>query len=327
MNSIGNILNERIMLLDGAMGTMIQRLALDEATFRGNIFTQHDYLLQGCYDVLNLTAPHIVEKIHSQYLDAGADIIKTNTFNANAVSLGEYHLHEYVTEINHAAVSIARRVANQYTTLTPNRPRLVAGTVGPTCKSCSVASSYNIELYNLLVESYTEQITALIAAGVDILLIETICDLHNALAALQAAEQAMAHTGCNLPIMLSITTTEGGTLLSGHSLDEFVAALSNAPILSVGINCSYGAKAILPPLRTLSRTAPYYISAHPNAGLPDEIGKYKQQATDMVEIMKAYIEEGLVNIVGGCCGTTPELTALLSHAIEEASPRIIPNKQ
>lgn len=320
MSDINHILNERILVLDGAMGTMIQQYSPNEATFRGERFAQHDTNLHDCYDVLSITAPEMIEQIHCQYLNAGADIITTNTFNANAISLAHYNLQDKASEINCAAATLACRVANYYTKVTPNKPRFVAGSVGPTSINCTVTPSHT----ERLLEAYIEQMTALITGGVDIVLIETICDLNNALVALQAASYAIKHTGRRIPIMLSITTTTNGTMLSGHSLEKFLSSISHYAPLSVGINCSHGVLSILPHLRSLNMTAPYYISAHPNAGLPNENGVYDITAHDMVATMKPYISERLVNIIGGCCGTTPQLTTLLCQAVKGITPRQIP---
>ena len=317
MSDIEHILNERILVLDGAMGTMIQRFSLSEATFHGHRFARHDSSMHDCYEVLNITAPGMIEQIHCQYLDAGADIITTNTFNANALSLAAYNLQEQVCEINLSAATLARQLADKYTALNLNKPRFVAGSVGPTSINCTVMPSYT----ERLLKAYIDQMTALIAGGVDTLFVETICDLNNAQVALHAAEYAMKRTQRTIPIMLSITTTPEGTMLSGHTLDAFVAAVSQAPILSIGINCSYGAATLLPQLRTLSHIAPYYISTHPNAGIPNQAGRYPLTAAYMAKVMQSFINEGLVNIIGGCCGTTPELTTLLCQAVREITPR------
>ena len=323
MSDIEHILNERILVLDGAMGTMIESYKPNEAHFRGERFAKHDTNLHGCYDILNITAPHIIEQTHRQYLDAGADIITTNTFNSNAISLAAYNLEEIACEINRTAAILACRIADYYTQSTPDKPRFVAGSVGPTTISCSTVAS-NTET---LLKAYSEQITALIAGGVDILLVETICDLNNALIALQAAESAMKQAGRYVPIMLSITTSTDGRMLSGHSLDNFLSSVCHTSLLSVGINCSLSASHILPHLRDWSNKTPCYISAHPSAGLPNEVGVYNTTAHEMVTAMQPYITERLVNIIGGCCGTTPELTARLCQTVKGVTPRIPTRKQ
>ena len=325
MNNIGNILDKRILLLDGAMGTMIQNYAPDETTFRGARFANHDINLLGCYDVLNITAQDIVKDIHSAYLDAGADIITTNTFNANAISLARYNLQEYTTEINLSAASLARDIADNYTALNPDKPRFVAGSVGPIFIGSTQSVSTD-EDYAQLKDAYTQQITALIIGGVDVLLIETICEPYIAHTAIHAAEKVMKQTHCTIPIMLSVTTTPSGTMVSRETLANFIKSISHANILSVGINCSYGAMEILPHLRTLAQIAPHYISVHPNAGIPDKTGAYPHTTEEMFHIMQTFIQEELVNIIGGCCGTTPQLTALLSHAVEGATPHLSPNQ-
>ena len=326
MSDIGNILGKRILVLDGAMGTMIQRYAPDEATFRGAYFARHNTQLLGCYDILNITAPHIINEIHCAYLDAGADIITTNTFNANALSLAPYNLQEHVSEINISAATLARQLADKNTTHNPDKQRWVAGSVGPTALNCSTSEADADKTFALLADTYTTQMEALIAGGVDLLLVETICNLTTAQAALYAVDCAMKRTQRTIPIMLSITTTPEGTMLSGHTLDAFVTAVSRASILSVGINCSYGAATLLPQLRTLSRIAPCYISVHPGAGIPDSSGVYHTTDANTADSMKSFIDEGLVNIVGGCCGTTPQLTALLCQATQGATPRRLPTQ-
>jgi 5-methyltetrahydrofolate--homocysteine methyltransferase len=304
MKRLEDIIAERILILDGAMGTSL--------IARGN---------KGVLELLNVEAPGVVEQLHEEYLQAGADIITTNTFNANALSLAPYNLQEHVSEINLSAATLARQLADKYTTHNPDKQRWVAGSVGPTALNCNSSEVDADKTFALLADAYTTQMEALIAGGVDLLLVETICNLTTAQAALHAAECAMKRTQRTIPIMLSITTTPEGTMLSGHTLDAFVTAVSRAPILSVGINCSYGAATLLPQLRTLSRIAPCYISTHPNAGIPDEAGRYKTTANDMAKVMRTFIDEGLVNIVGGCCGTTPQLTALLCQATQGATPR------
>ena len=324
-HDIRKLLDRRILLLDGAMGTMIQQHAPDEALFRGNLFTHSEVPLKGCNDLLSLTAPHLIERIHEAYLQAGADIIETNTFNANAISLADYHLQEYVTRINRDAAALARRVAQRFTENNPLKPRFVAGSVGPTSKTCSISSrveepAYRDITFDELAAAYETQMTALIEGGVDILLIETIFDSLNAKAALYAAQRAMEATGRITPIMLSVTITESGRLLSGQTLEAFITSVSHAPILSIGLNCSFGATDMLPHLRRLAMKAPFYISAYPNAGLPNRMGGYDQTPQAMLHAMQPFFEERLVNIVGGCCGTTPEHISLIAQATATASP-------
>lgn len=324
-DTIKRLLQQRILILDGAMGTMIQRYATDESDFRGNRFQQHDINLKGCNDILCITAPHIITRIHNEYLTAGADIIETNTFNANAISLADYDLQQYVTEINLQAATLARQAADEFNRLTPDKPRFVAGSVGPTNKMCSMSPhvdnpAFRDITFDTLVAAYTEQITALIQGGIDLLLIETIFDTLNAKAAIYAAEAAMQATDCTLPIMLSITLTESGRLLSGQTIEAFLTSVAHAPLLSVGLNCSFGAADMLHHLQLLARQAPYFISAYPNAGLPNIAGGYDETLQQMIATMQPYFTQQLVNIVGGCCGTTPQYTALLAECATQYTP-------
>ena len=324
MQTLKQILDQRILILDGAMGTMIQRYGLNEQDFRGPQFAHAEVELKGNNDLLCLTAPHIIDEIHRAYLEAGADIIETNSFNANAISMVDYRLESAVREINLAAARIARRAADDYST--PEKPRFVAGSVGPTNKSCSMSPDMeNPALRNLdfdtLVQAYREQIAALIEGGIDILLIETIFDTLNAKAALFAARQAMEVCGKGLPVMLSVTVTESGRTLSGQTLEAFLTAVSHTELLSVGLNCSFGAREMKPWLQRLAAIAPCYVSAYPNAGLPNQLGEYDETPLSMAVQIKEFIDEGLVNIVGGCCGTTPEHIACYQNLIADASPR------
>ena len=322
---LNDILSRRVLILDGAMGTMIQRRALEEKDFRGNRFADSKRELRGCNDVLSLTAPQVIAEIHEAYLAAGADMIETNTFNANAISLAEYGLESHVGEINRTAAQIARRAADNYSA--PGQPRFVAGSVGPTGKTCSMSPRVDDPAFrdldfDTLVAAYTEQMCSLMEGGVDVLLLETVFDTLNAKAALYAAEEAMAQCCRRVPVMLSVTLTESGRLLSGQTLDAFMASVSHADLFSIGLNCSFGAHEMLSHLRELSRMAPCYVSAYPNAGLPNRQGGYDETAAEMVAAMQSYFDERLVNIVGGCCGTTPEHITLLRQAAGRAMPRI-----
>ncbi|BEG98950.1 methionine synthase [Bacteroides sedimenti] len=324
--TIQQLVSERILILDGAMGTMIQQYNLREEDFRGERFVHIPGQMKGNNDLLCLTRPDVVRDIHRKYLEAGADIIETNTFSSTTVSMADYHVQEYVREINLAAAAIAREVADEYTRLNPDKPRFVAGSIGPTNKTCSMSPDVNNPAfraltYDELAVSYQQQIEALIDGGVDAILIETIFDTLNAKAAIYAAESAMETKGVKLPIMLSVTVADtSGRTLSGQTLDAFLASVQHAPIFSVGLNCSFGAKQLKPYLEGLAARAPYYISAYPNAGLPNSLGKYDQTPEQMAEQVKEYIEEGLVNIIGGCCGTTNEYIAQYSALIEGKVP-------
>lgn len=322
---IEKLLCQRILVLDGAMGTMIQQYLPDEAAYRGNDCSDSHIPLQRCNDLLCITTPHIISTIHEAYLDAGADIIKTNTFNANAILLANYGLQECVYVINFAGAQLARRVADSYMAQNPLKPRFVAGTIGPIGEIYAVQSQDSAAdrlntTFNEYTNAYSKQIEALIDGGVDILLIETILDLCNAQSALHAAKNIMQQRGIALPIMLSVTLSQSGCLLSGESLASFLSWVDQAPILSVGINCSYGAAHILPYLHTLAHRSSHYISLHPGAGLPNNTGGYDDAPADMIATLQPALTEGLVNIVGGCCGTTPEYIALLSQAVKGKSP-------
>ena len=318
-------LENRILVLDGAMGTMIQRYALAEADFRGTLLAEHPQQLKGNNDLLVLTRPDVIRDIHSRYLAAGADIIETCTFNANAISQGEYGCAHLCADINRAAAKLAREMADSYST--PDKPRYVAGSVGPTGRTCSMSPDVeNPALRNvtfdMLVEAYKEQMVALIEGGVDALLCETIFDTLNAKAALCAAEEAMTAVGRKVPVMLSFTIADTqGRILSGQTLEAVLASIAGHDVLSVGLNCSFGARDMKPFLKRLSDMAPYYVSVYPNAGLPNELGEYDQSPAEMASIIKEYVQEGLVNVVGGCCGTTDEFIAQYPSLVDGVEPR------
>lgn len=326
--TIPQLIRERILVLDGAMGTMIQQYNLSEADFRGERFKEAKGQLKGNNDLLCLTRPEVIEDIHRKYLEAGADIIETNTFNATSVSMADYHVEAYCREINLAAARLARRIADEFTALNPEKPRFVAGSVGPTNKTCSMSPDVNNPAFRALTfdelqEAYCEQMEALLEGGVDALLIETIFDTLNAKAAIRAAELSMEKTGRKVPLMLSVTVSDvGGRTLSGQTLDAFLASVEHADIFSIGLNCSFGARQLKPFLERLAARAPYYISAYPNAGLPNTLGQYDQTPEDMAAEVKEYIDEGLVNIIGGCCGTTEKYIAKYQNLIRGVQPRV-----
>ena len=324
--TLTDAIKERILVLDGAMGTMIQKYSLGESDFRGTLLAAHPCALKGNNDLLVLTRPDVISEIHTKYLAAGADIIETCTFNANAISQGEYGCAHLCSEINRHAAQLARKVADEFSTAV--KPRFVAGSVGPTGRTCSMSPDVenpamrNVT-FDMLVEAYREQMTALIEGGVDALLCETIFDTLNAKAALCAADEAMAEAGREVPVMLSFTVADTqGRILSGQTLEAVLASLSGRNLLSVGLNCSFGAREMKPFLKNLSDKASYYVSVYPNAGLPNELGEYDQTPDEMAAIVKEYIDEGLVNIVGGCCGTTDEFIALFPPMVSGAAPRV-----
>ena len=322
-----DLVRRRILILDGAMGTMIQRYNLTEADFRGESFKEIPGQMKGNNDLLCLTRPDIVSDIHRKYLAAGADIIETNSFNATRVSQADYHVEHCVRDINLAAARLARQAADAFST--EEKPRFVAGSVGPTNKTCSMSPdvsnpAYRALTFDDLADAYREQMTALLEGGVDALLIETIFDILNAKAALYAAEQAMEEMGHRVPLMLSVTVSDtAGRTLSGQTLDAFLASVQHADIFSVGLNCSFGARQLKPFLEQLAARAPYYISAYPNAGLPNSLGQYDQTPDDMAREVAEYVREGLVNIIGGCCGTTEEYIARFPALVEGAAPHTL----
>ena len=326
--TIQQLVPERILILDGAMGTMIQQYNLREEDFRSERFAHIPGQLKGNNDLLCLTRPDVVQDIHRKYLEAGADIIETNTFSSTTISMADYHVQEYVREINQTAVKLAREVADEYTALNPDKPRFVAGSVGPTNKTCSMSPdvnnpAYRAVTYDEMADAYQQQMEAMLESGVDALLIETIFDTLNAKAAILAAERAMQATGLKVPVMLSVTVSDtGGRTLSGQTLEAFLASVQHADIFSVGLNCSFGAKQLKPFLEQLAARAPYYISAYPNAGLPNSLGKYDQTPADMAHEVEEYIHEGLINIIGGCCGTTDAYIAEYPALIAGAKPHV-----
>ncbi len=328
MNTIHEIIKERILILDGAMGTMIQQYGLVEQDFRGERFTQQPGVMKGNNDLLCITRPDVIEDIHRKYLEAGADLITTCTFSSQRISMADYHVEDYCREINLAATRIARRLADEYTRATPEKPRFVLGDIGPTNKTLSISPDVNdpalrAVTFDEMADAYAEQIDALIDGGVDALLVETIFDTLNAKAAIYAAERVMESKGKRLPLMLSLTVSDSaGRTLSGQTIEAFLASVQHADIFSVGLNCSFGARQLKPFLHTMAERAPYYISVHPNAGLPNSLGLYDQTPADMAEQMQEFVDEGLVNIIGGCCGTTDEFIARYPAIVEGARPHV-----
>lgn len=322
---IREIVKDRILVLDGAMGTMIQSYGLTEEDFRGSRFMDSGVQMQGNNDMLNITRPDVVLDIHRRYLRAGADIISTNTFSSQRISEADYHLEDVSREMAFEGARLARQAADEFSTT--DKPRFVAGSVGPTNKTCSmspdVSDPARRELtYDQLYEAYTEQMEALVDGGVDVILIETIFDTLNAKVAIDAAASIVREKGRDVPVMLSVTVSDlAGRTLSGQTLDAFLASISSYDIFSVGLNCSFGARQMKPFLAQLSRKAPYYISCHPNAGLPNSLGLYDETADTMAPQIAEYINEGLVNIIGGCCGTTDEFIARYIPLVEGVKPR------
>lgn len=331
--SVSQLLQEgrRVLILDGAMGTMIQRYNLCEDDFRGETFRDWEVRLQGNNDLISLTRSDVLSAIHRAYLEAGADIIEANTFNAQRISQADYHTEGYVGQINRAAARIAISEADRMTHLTPERPRYVAASIGPTNRTLSMSPdvenpAYRAVTFDQMREAYQEQMQVLSEEGVDLFLIETIFDTLNTKAALFAAENVKCLTGRSVPIMLSVTIADAsGRTLSGQTLEAFLASVAhNEDIISVGLNCSFGAEAMIPYLRILAETSPYYISAHPNAGLPDEEGHYTETPEMMAAAVSKFLDEKLVNIVGGCCGSTPDHIRLIAKAASVSAPHVRP---
>ena len=319
-------IKDRILILDGAMGTMIQGYNLTEKDFRGNLELLQMLNYQGNNDMLNLSRPDIIEDIHRRYLEVGADIISTNTFSAQRISQADYHMESFSRDIAYAGAKLARKCADEYSTA--DKPRFVAGSIGPTNKTCSMSPDVSDPAkrdltYDALFDAYSEQVAAMIEGGIDAVLIETIFDTLNAKVAIDASLSEMKKAGIDLPIMLSVTITDlSGRTLSGQTLDAFLASVSSYPIFSVGLNCSFGAEQMRPYLKELAAKAPYYISIHPNAGLPNSMGEYDETAEIMVPRMASFVDEGLVNIIGGCCGTTEEFIAGYVKVVEGKKPHI-----
>ena len=319
-------IKDRILILDGAMGTMIQGYGLTEKDFRGNLELLQMLNYQGNNDMLNLSRPDIIEDIHRRYLEVGADIISTNTFSAQRISQADYHMESFSRDIAFAGAKLARKCADEYSTA--DKPRYVAGSIGPTNKTCSMSPDVSDPAkrdltYDTLFDAYSEQVAAMIEGGIDAVLIETIFDTLNAKVAIDASLSEMKKVGVDLPIMLSVTITDlSGRTLSGQTLDAFLASVSSYPIFSVGLNCSFGAEQMRPYLKELAAKAPYYISIHPNAGLPNSMGEYDETAEIMVPQIASFVDEGLVNIIGGCCGTTEEFIAGYVKVVEGKKPHI-----
>lgn len=319
-------IKDRILILDGAMGTMIQGYNLTEKDFRGNLELLQMLNYQGNNDMLNLSRPDIIEDIHRRYLEVGADIISTNTFSAQRISQADYHMESFSRDIAYAGAKLARQCADEYST--KDKPRYVAGSIGPTNKTCSMSPDVSDPAkrdltYDTLFDAYSEQVAAMIEGGIDAVLIETIFDTLNAKVAIDASLSEMKKAGVDLPIMLSVTITDlSGRTLSGQTLDAFLASVSSYPIFSVGLNCSFGAEQMRPYLKELAAKAPYYISIHPNAGLPNSMGEYDETPEIMVPQMASFVDEGLVNIIGGCCGTTEEFIAGYVKVVEGKKPHL-----
>ena len=321
---------KRILILDGAMGTMIQRHKLQEADYRGERFKDWPCDLKGNNDLLVLTQPDIIRGIHEAYFEAGADIIETNTFNAQTVSMADYGMEALAFEINVAAAKLAREAADKYTALTPEKPRFVAGAIGPTNRTASLSPDVNNPgfrniTFDELVAAYSEQTRGLIEGGVDTILIETVFDTLNAKAAGFAVKETFDAMGVELPLMISGTVTDlSGRNLSGQTPEAFWYSLRHLKPLSIGMNCAFGAEQLRPPIAQISKVADTHVSVYANAGLPNAMGEYDETPESMAAAMRAWAADGLLNIVGGCCGTTPDHIKAIAEAVVPFPPREVP---
>lgn len=327
MSSITRAIQNRILVLDGAMGTMLQRYNFSEGDFRGKRFADFPLPLKGNNDLLSLTQPEAIAEVHRQYFEAGADIVETNTFSGTSIAIADYQMEDLVYELNFESAKIARKVADGFTKNNPQKPRFVAGSIGPTNKTASMSPDVNKPEYRAisfeaLRIAYKEQVEALIDGGVDVLLVETIFDTLNAKAALFAIEEVKEERQIDIPIMVSGTITDAsGRTLSGQTVEAFLTSISHVPLLSVGFNCALGAEQLQPYLQRLSHETHFYTSAHPNAGLPNAFGAYDQSPKEMQKLIEAYLKDGLINIIGGCCGTTPDHIKAIAEVAKLYKPR------
>lgn len=327
MIDIKELLEKRILILDGAMGTMIQRYHLEEKDFRGDRFKDHPHDLQGNNDLLSIVRPDIIEAIHKAYLEAGSDIVETNTFSGTTIAQADYKLEHIVYELNYESAKVARKACDEYTAMDSNKPRFVAGAMGPTNRTASISPDVNNPgfraiTFDELVVAYAQQAKGLIDGGADILLVETVFDTLNCKAALFAIRQVYDEIGKELPIMVSGTITDAsGRTLSGQTAEAFYISVSHADLLSVGLNCALGAKDMRPYLEALSNIATCFISAYPNAGLPNEFGQYDESPEQMGAQVEEFCSSGFINILGGCCGTTPDHIKVMADIASKYEPR------
>jgi 5-methyltetrahydrofolate--homocysteine methyltransferase len=325
MSKIKQALKDRILILDGAMGTMLQNYKFSEEDFRGERFKEFPHSLKGNNDLLSLTQPEAVKEVHRLYFQAGADIVETNTFSGTTIGMADYHLEEYVYELNFQSAKIAREVANEFT----DKPRFVAGSIGPTNRTASMSPDvndpgYRAVTFDHLRIAYKQQVKALIDGGCDVLLVETIFDTLNAKAALFAIEEVKEEQNSEIPVMVSGTITDAsGRTLSGQTVEAFLISIQHIDLLSVGFNCALGADQLKPYLKRLAHNTQLNISAHPNAGLPNAFGEYDQTPEEMQALIKEYLQDNLVNIIGGCCGTNPEHIRLIAEVAAQFKPREI----
>ena len=330
MQKLKKILQERILVLDGAMGTMLQQYNFTEEDFRGDRFKDFPSSLKGNNDLLSLTQPWAIKEIHQKYLKAGADLIETNTFSATTIAMADYKMEDLVYEINFQSAKIAKEVANEFTLKQPHKPRFVVGSMGPTNKTASMSPNVNdpgfrAVTFDELRIAYKQQAEALIDGGVDILLVETVFDTLNAKAALFAIEEVKEERAIDIPIMLSGTITDAsGRTLSGQTAEAFLISVSHIPLLTVGFNCALGANLLQPHLESIANKTDFAISAHPNAGLPNAFGEYEETPEEMATQIEEYLKKNLINIIGGCCGTIPEHITAIAEVAKRYKPRKLP---
>ena len=329
MGNIREEITKRLLVLDGAMGTMLQRYKFSEEDFRGERFKDYPSPLKGNNDLLSITQPHAIAEVHRLYFEAGADIVETNTFSGTSIAMADYNMEDLVYELNFESAKIARTVADEFTAKHSDKPRFVAGSIGPTNKTASMSPDVNRPEYRAITFeelriAYKEQVEALIDGGVDVLLVETIFDTLNAKAALFAIEEVREERQLNIPIMVSGTITDAsGRTLSGQTVEAFLTSISHVPLLSVGFNCALGAEQLKPYLQRLSLKSDFHISAHPNAGLPNTFGEYDQSPEEMQLLIEGYLKDGLVNIIGGCCGTNPKHIKAIAEVAAKYKPRVL----
>jgi len=327
MNNIREEIVKRILILDGAMGTMLQAYKFTEEDFRGERFKDYSSPLQGNNDLLSITQPKAIKEIHAKYFEAGADIIETNTFSGTTIAMADYQMEDLVYELNYQSAKIAKEVADEFTAKEPNKPRFVAGSIGPTNRTASMSPDvndpgYRAVTFDELRIAYKQQIEALMDGGVDLLLVETVFDTLNAKAALFAIEEIKAERNIDIPIMLSGTITDAsGRTLSGQTAEAFLISVSHIPLLTVGFNCALGANLLQPHLEAIASKTEFGISAHPNAGLPNAFGEYEETPEEMAEQIEEYLKKDLINIIGGCCGTTPEHIQMIAQLASKYEPR------
>ena len=329
MSDIKLEIQKRILVLDGAMGTMLQRYKFTEEDYRGERFKDYPTSLKGNNDLLSLTQPKAIAEVHRLYFEAGADIVETNTFSGTTIGMADYNMEDLVYELNYESAKIAKQVADEFTQKNPNQPRFVAGSIGPTNRTASLSPDVNRPEYRAITfdelrAAYKQQVEALIDGGVDVLLVETIFDTLNAKACLFAIEEVKEERNIDIPIMVSGTITDAsGRTLSGQTVEAFLASISHIPLLSVGFNCALGAEQLKPYLQRLSNETEFYTSAHPNAGLPNAFGEYDQSPKQMQSYIEEYLQDGLINIIGGCCGTNPEHIKAIAEVAKKYKPRNI----